>query len=193
MADSIVAGVEYRDVEGFDGYRVGTDGSVWSCLTVGRIKGTTHNGSGFTQRDPNNWHRLKASRPDDKHYSHVRLCRDCKPHTREVHRLVLEAFRGPCPTGMEGCHNDGNRENCALENLRWDTPTNNHADKVRHGTGLRGSMIYGSKLTEQMIPEIFRLSKLGLSQRAIGKRVGIRQSGVSRILNGSRWKHVSAG
>ena len=42
--------------------------------------------------------------------------------TRLVHRLVLETFVGAAPAGMEGCHNDGNRFNKRLENLRWDTP-----------------------------------------------------------------------
>ena len=38
-----------------------------------------------------------------------------------VHELVLWLFDRPRPTGLEGCHNDGNfRHNC-IENLRWDT------------------------------------------------------------------------
>lgn len=40
---------------------------------------------------------------------------------RLVHRLVLEAFVGPCPAGMECCHGDSDRSNNALSNLRWDT------------------------------------------------------------------------
>lgn len=51
-----------------------------------------------------------------------------------VHRLVLEAFVGPCPEGMEACHNDGNPANNRLENLRWDTRRNNILDAIRHGT-----------------------------------------------------------
>lgn len=56
--------------------------------------------------------------------------------TRRVltHRLVLSAFVGPCPRGMEGCHNDGNPGNASLDNLRWDTKLGNYADKKRHGT-----------------------------------------------------------
>lgn len=53
---------------------------------------------------------------------------------RLVHRLVLEAFVGPCPEGMEGCHGDGDPTNNSLGNLRWDTATSNQLDKVRHGT-----------------------------------------------------------
>lgn len=51
----------------------------------------------------------------------------------KVHRLVLEAFVGPCPDGMECCHaNDVHGDN-RLENLRWDTPSANARDKIRNG------------------------------------------------------------
>lgn len=51
-----------------------------------------------------------------------------------VHRLVAEAFIGPCPQGMECCHNDGNPKNNHVENLRWDTKSSNQRDKEKHGT-----------------------------------------------------------
>lgn len=54
--------------------------------------------------------------------------------TYYVHTLVLEAFRGPRPIGMECCHNNGNGHDNHLSNLRWDTPSSNNKDKVRHGT-----------------------------------------------------------
>lgn len=52
---------------------------------------------------------------------------------RRVHQLVLEAFVGPRPPGMEGCHWDDNKENNTLSNLRWDTHSANELDKVRNG------------------------------------------------------------
>lgn len=56
-----------------------------------------------------------------------------KSCNRRVHQLVLEAFVGTCPPGMEGCHWDDNKENNALTNLRWDTHSANEFDKVRNG------------------------------------------------------------
>lgn len=47
--------------------------------------------------------------------------RDKKHYRRYIHRLVLEAFVGPCPDGMEVLHLD-------------DDPTNNHIDNLRYGT-----------------------------------------------------------
>ncbi len=53
-----------------------------------------------------------------------------------IHRLVLEAFVGPCPEGMECCHGDGDRANASLTNLRWDTRSANTIDAVTHQTNL---------------------------------------------------------
>lgn len=52
---------------------------------------------------------------------------------RAMHTMVLEAFVGPRPVGLYGCHNDGDPANNRLTNLRWDTPASNTADKVMHG------------------------------------------------------------
>lgn len=63
----------------------------------------------------------------------VSLCRDSAPVSVLVHRLVLEAFVGPCPKGRQGCHDDGNPDNNEVTNLCWDTPSTNRYDCVRHG------------------------------------------------------------
>lgn len=53
----------------------------------------------------------------------------------KVHILVLEAFRGPRPSpSHQACHNNGDRNDNRLTNLRWDTASENLRDKVRHGT-----------------------------------------------------------
>ncbi len=64
----------------------------------------------------------------------VNLCKVGIRTAKRVHRIVLEAFVGPCPAGMEGCHNDRNPANNVVSNLRWDTPSNNQLDRRRHGT-----------------------------------------------------------
>src|SRR5688572_6260712 len=53
---------------------------------------------------------------------------------RLIHHLVLEAFVGPCPEGMECRHVDGSPPNNRLDNLSWGTHVENEADKRRHGT-----------------------------------------------------------
>lgn len=82
--------------------------------------------------------KLMKSHKDKDGYLFVMLTRGYgKSISQKVHRLVLEAFVGKCPEGMECCHNDGIRDNDDLDNLRWDTRSNNHKDKRKHGTGVQ--------------------------------------------------------
>jgi hypothetical protein len=53
-----------------------------------------------------------------------------------VHRLVLLAFNGTRPEGLECCHNDGVRHHNDLHNLRYDTRSANALDKRKHNTFL---------------------------------------------------------
>jgi len=57
-----------------------------------------------------------------------------KPVNRVVHRLVLEAFVGPCPPEKECSHLNGQPTDARLVNLRWETHTENERRKVEHGT-----------------------------------------------------------
>lgn len=63
----------------------------------------------------------------------VSVLKDGKRSLHLVPRLVLEAFVGPCPEGMECCHLDDNPKNNRVENLRWDTRSANRYDRVRNG------------------------------------------------------------
>lgn len=82
-----------------------------------------------------------------------------------VHRLVLAAFVGPCPSGMEGCHNDGNPLNNSVDNLRWDTHRNNEADKRRHGTNDRSNRVRCPRKHRLVAPNL-RPSELRQGKRA---------------------------
>jgi hypothetical protein len=53
-----------------------------------------------------------------------------------VHVLVLEAFVGPRPAGMQCCHKNDVPEDNRLANLRWDSPEANQADARRNQSGL---------------------------------------------------------
>lgn len=63
----------------------------------------------------------------------VSLCRGDLVLNPLVHRLVMAAFVGPCPDGMEVCHNNGVPNDNRLTNLRYDTASSNHLDRVKHG------------------------------------------------------------
>jgi HNH endonuclease len=111
----------FRTIEGFPGYRISSDGVVqtrWSRTVYKTLTDT--------------WLPLKPVRRG--RYSKVNLSDGIRKVARYIHRLVLEAFVGPCPPGLICCHNDGEPANNRVENLRWDTYQANENDKFRHGT-----------------------------------------------------------
>jgi len=67
-------------------------------------------------------------------YPAVTLYRDGTSVLRRVHVLVLEAFEGAPPAGMEGRHLNGDRTDPRRMNLKWGTRGENIRDAVRHGT-----------------------------------------------------------
>lgn len=77
--------------------------------------------------------RILKPTADSDGYLHVGLCRDNRKRTRSVHLLVLEAFVGPCPEGLEGCHANDVKSDNRLTNLRWDTRSANTYDRIRNG------------------------------------------------------------
>ena len=109
--------------------------------------------------------------------------------TRLVHQLVMEAFVGPRPHGMECRHLDGNPKNNRLENLCYGTPKQNSGDKYLHGTVINGEKSKSSKLTEEQVREIKSLIGHETYDR-ISEKFGVSIAQISRIKTGKRWGHV---
>ncbi len=147
--------IRWESVLGFDGrYEVSTAGQVRSLLGRGRI----------LRPAPVNGYPVVSL--------HKNLCQKSYP----VHKLVLEAFKGPCPNGMQARHKDGDRLNPSLSNLQWGTQSQNEADKIQHGTA--------SKFSADDIEKLNDLRAKGLSQREIGGRLGMSQTYVRMLLRG---------
>lgn len=129
-------------------------------------------------------------------YVPVALSKQGTAKTQEVHRLVLEAFVGLCPEGMEGCHNNGDRYDNRLSNLRWDTRANNHADKRKHGTHLSGEKAPGSTISrERLISAKKDLDSGDFTQEQIQEKYSLSKRTVSqlhrnRLLRGERKDNV---
>lgn len=124
-------------------------------------------------------------------YLRVDLYRNKKRHPRLVHHLVLETFVGPRPSGMDGCHNNGDRLDNRLSNLRWDTRSNNHMDKHKHGTMPLGEKHSCSKITDRDARMIIYLSRTGLfTQREIAQQYNISDTTVHEIIHRKKRTHI---
>lgn len=130
---------------------------------------------------------LRQSPSSQLPYPLVHLRKDGQTHGRLVHRLVLEAFVGPAPEGMEACHNDGNATNAHLGNLRWDTKKNNAADRKRHGTEVSGEQNSHVTLTREDVTKIQSLLLQGMKQSEIASMFNVVQTTISHINLGKHW------
>ena len=176
MAEQIVAEVEYRDVVGFPGYRVGNDGSFWSCWATNGCLTST-------------WKQLRGF-PVKGGYVIAAMRQNGIPKTRLLHHLVLEAFVGPCPEGMETCHENDISNDNRVENLRWGTRESNFRDRDRNGGTARGTKIGLSKLNDEKVLAIRTRAFSGESLAELAKEFGCNDRNVSQIVLGRTWKHV---
>jgi len=119
---------QWADIPGHPGYQVSSLGRIRS---VERVIIGTRRGKPMRKHVPARI--LKAVPSNSTGHLAVNLCERRKQRTRKVHRLVLEAFVGPCPAGMEACHRNDVATDNRLSNLRWDTRSANKRDAVRNG------------------------------------------------------------
>lgn len=173
--------VEYRDIPGFPGYRIGSDGTIWTSRSRGS-KGSNLKTKPWTQIFP---------RINGDGYVVASLSKDNRRRTVRIARLMLEAFVGPCPVGMQARHYpDPNRLNNSLDNLRWGTPKQNAGDRIEHGNQARGTRCARSRLTETDVAEIRRLCAAGVNRREIANCFHTTIENVWSIYSRKTWSHV---
>lgn len=106
-----------------------------------------------------------------------------------VHRVACILTHGQPPTAKhQAAHTCGHGRGgcCNPRHVRWATPSENHMDKVRHGTDHRGEKSPVSKLTKEQALEIIDL-KGAQSCRVIAEQYGVSPSLVTSLWRGERW------
>lgn len=121
-------------------------------------------------------------------YKTVRLVRDGRNRSFQVHRLVLEAFTGV--VGHEARHMNGVRDDNAIANLAWGSPKENSADRDLHGTTAHGERMGSAKLKWEQVQEITRAYASGVLPSQLGKRFGISREHARRVAQGKYWKRT---
>jgi hypothetical protein len=163
--------VEFKSLSflGFPHYRVGDDGSVWSCA-----------------RGP--WKQRKLQ-PNHWGYLEIFLSHNTKREAFGVAELVLLAFVGPRPEGYQACHFPERKltNNC-LANLRWDTPSGNQRDRIKHGTAPRGEQHGRARLTEQQVREIRATG--GLNRTALAQKYNVHSQTIWCVQHRVSWRHI---
>ena len=162
---------EWRDIEGFNGYQVSNEGRIRS-LKWGkeRIRKVTINKYGYLE---------------------VSLCKDEKPTTKRIHRLVAEAFI-PNPQNLpEVNHKDEDKTNNNVENLEWCTEEYNH----NYGTRLQRNAEKLSKCVDQIDAITGEVIRQWKSTQECGRNgysnsmVSLCARGLRKTYKGFIWKY----
>lgn len=122
-------------------------------------------------------------------YMQVHLCKNGKPYTRKVHRLVAETFI-PNPDCLPQVnHKDGNKLNNNVTNLEWCTQSYN----IKHSiaTGLLDNSIGSRANAEKHGKSVICIQNGCIIAKYINiseasKQTGISRANISSCCNGKR-------
>jgi len=169
---------QWKKIPGYEGhYEVSDGGLVRSISRAIRCKGGVR-----VSKD-------KVLKPTLTRWGYLRveLQKNNEKKKWHVHQLVLLAFVGPRPDGMECAHGNGNRVDNALSNLRYATRKDNHADKAAHGTRQSGERNGFHRLTEE---DVLRIRSDPRPAKHLVAEYGVSHSAICRARNGASWRHL---
>ncbi len=183
MAMRIVP-VEYRSIPGFpDWYRVGDDGTMWSRV----IK----NQGNVRPKRLGEWYTMRPAPCRSTGYSQVAITNlNGLKKSHRVYRLVMLAFVGPLPDGMQTRHLNGDRNDNRLSNLAYGTPKENNGDKYIHGTHLYGDRTPKAKLTEVQVVEIRQKAEAGMKYKELAEIYGVKWRTIGSVVRAENWKRL---
>jgi hypothetical protein len=146
---------QWLPVKGYEGlYEVSDQGRVK------RVEGRVWNRKGYwlTRKEG-----LRKLGVDSDGYLIVILSKEGVSRTKKVHQLVLQAFVGDCPDGLQTRHLNGKRNDNRLSNLAWGTAAENMADIERHGKRRRGEdhHFFGRRGADHWLEGVLSRDSLG--------------------------------
>lgn len=173
---------EWRDIPNFKGYQVSNFGRVRSFWR------RTSNGAAGSTFDKWRWAITDQSKIlplfADKGYWKARLSRENKQYRIFVHLLVLIAFVGPRPEGLQGRHLNDDKDNNHLSNLAWGTKSKNIQERHTNRT----TPVFA--LTPKDVMEIRSYLAQGEKNVSIARKFNVDPTLISRIKTGQRWAFV---
>jgi hypothetical protein len=107
-------------------------------------------------------------------------------HPRLVHRLVAEAFLGPCPEGQEVNHRNGFKVDNRPVNLEYVTRSANLLHRASGGVG-RGVDNASARLTEQTVHAIRRRHAAGEGYKRLAAAYGVTWGTVRAVVKRRTW------
>lgn len=173
--------VRYATVPRFGGaYAAGDDGHIWSCVKLG----------GQVRVLTARWRRLQATLLNG--YWNVTILQHTgKYRPFPVHIMVLEAWRGPCPSGLECRHLNDIRTDNSLTNLAWGTHSQNMLDRGVNGDPtFRGDGHPQAVLTADLVAAMRLAVAGGERVNAVAARLDVPLEAAYGAVRGRSWAHL---
>ena len=167
---------EWKDIPGYEGrYQASSMGRI---RNIGyEVKGRNpYTGREFIRKVPSRI--LKPGRFCKS--GHVSVVLGKGTSGQPVHQLVMKAFVGEPPDGMEVLHKNGNPTDNRLENLDYGSRTENILDVYKHGKKWR-------KLSIEDVEEIRFGLAVGTRITELARMHGVSQSAISGIKTGKNY------
>jgi hypothetical protein len=164
----------WKDIPGYEGQYQASD--------IGRIKSI---GNDKTRKE-----KILKLTNHKSGYLAVNLSKNGIDKKLKVHRLILMAFVGQCPTGYECLHLDDNRKNNNIKNLRWGTSSENNKMRYNHGrVKYKGKDGPNAKLTQAQVDQIrFMKGKVKWGYWAkLARAIDVGKTAISDIVNNKSW------
>lgn len=169
----------WKAIPDFPGYGVSDHGNVRSYYSR---KGATE------WRITNKARRVLTPGINPQGYRFVNLADGSgTQRTLKIARLVLRAFIGhrPDDENIDICHNDGNRQNDRLDNLRYDTRKGNQADRIGHGT-----VSLSRRFSETEVITMRTLRAAGMKLKDLGIQYNCRPNRIANACTGRTYIHI---
>jgi len=159
----------FRVIDGFERYRIGNWGSVFSSIRATRFLKWVISSKGYPYVE------LMPTGASES----IRMM---------VHKLVAQAFIGNPNNLPTVNHINGIKHDNHWENLEWAT----YSDQQEHAlsTGLNssfGETHYAASLTWNEVDEIRKLAAAGVYHRNIAEQFGCGRKNITKIVNMQSW------
>lgn len=136
--------------------------------------------------------KILKPRPDSNGYLRVCFYKNGKGIDFLIHKLVAEAFIGPCPKDKEVNHKDGNKQFNYFKNLEYIT----HKENIKHAYKLglnshRGENCHFSKLIKKDVVRIRSMYETGIyTHENIANEFNVSRRAIGSIVKRKCWKHI---